>query len=174
MDSSNTNRMMMMMMILSASQKSSLKWLIFKLYTDQVLTKKRQLRTLRTSSWLLSYEWKNSFFSLKCKMQNVSSRKLGKARKFLGFRSFFGFRMKKKQKVPLFSQVDKKREFNKIRRKRVFPPCLKVVHPASSSVFWKHSIFFTFVWKSVLFPTTLPVFSTPSLDNPSWVGWDPC
>ena len=69
MDSSTTNRMMMMMM--SASQKSSLKSLIFKLDTHQTLTKKSQPYTLRTSALLLSYKWKSSFFSfenVKCKI----------------------------------------------------------------------------------------------------------
>ena len=68
MDSSTTNRMMMMM---SASQKSSLKSLIFKLDTHQTLTKKSQPYTLRTSALLLSYKWKSSFFSfenVKCKI----------------------------------------------------------------------------------------------------------
>ena len=67
----------------------------------------------------------------------------------------------KKQKVPLFSQVDKKREFTKFGGKESFPPCLKVVHQASSSVFWKLSHVYTFVWKSVLFPTTFTCFFDP-------------
>ena len=103
------------------------------------------------------------FFSPKCKMQNVSSRKLVKTRKFLGFGSFSGFRMKKTTKSTTFLSGGQKERIYQIRRKRVLSTLFKGGAPSLLFCLLKAQSCLYFCLEECTFPDNFYLFFRPPL-----------
>ena len=103
------------------------------------------------------------FFSPKCKMQNFSSRKLVKTRKFLGFGSFSGFRMKKTTKSTTFLSGGQKERIYQIRRKRVLSTLFKGGAPSLLFCLLKAQSCLYFCLEECTFPDNFYLFFRPPL-----------